>query len=261
MRAFGILGGMPAYLQRFDDGRSVAENVMRELLRPEGYLFDEVQFLLRTELSSPTTYNSILAAIAAGSERMGDIALSVGIDSTKAGKYLFVLRELGLVEREIPLTDPDPLRSRRGRYRIADRFVAFHFRHLQPNLSLIQVGRGSRVYEGHVAPDMPRLFDEARNEFVLAHLAREAAELIGEEIVEVGRHPGVFVRALGRTESGAGVAALVVPDPVPPLSGLEDELHELRRAFKGEIVKLTYGITARADRPLEVERVPDGELL
>jgi hypothetical protein len=261
VHAFGILGGMPAYLQRFDDALSVADNVMRELLRPEGYLFDEVQFLLRTELSTPQTYNSILAAVAAGAERMGDIALSVGIDSTTAGKYLHVLRELGLIRREIPLTDPDPLRSRRGRYRVADRFVAFHFRHLQPNLSLIQAGRGSRVLENHVLPDLPRLFDEGRREFVLAHLAREAAELVGEEIVEVGRHPGTFVHALGRTESGGAVAAVVVPDPVPPMSVLEDELAELRRAFGRDIVKLTYGITARPDRPLEVERVPEGELL
>ncbi|MFT7664488.1 MAG: AAA+ ATPase superfamily predicted ATPase [Planctomycetota bacterium] len=261
MHAFGILGGMPAYLRRFDDQRSVGENVMRELLRPEGYLFDEVQFLLRTELNNPTTYNSILAAVAGGAERMGDIALTVGVDSTTAGKYLHVLRELGLVMREIPLTDPDPLRSRRGRYRIADRFVAFHFRHLQPNVSLIQAGRGSRVYEQHVEPDFPRLFDEARLDFILAHLMREAADLIDDEVVEVGRHTGKFIRAVGRTSSGGAVAAIVVPDPVPKLAVLEKELHELNRAFGDSVVKLVYGITDRPDRPLEVERVPEGDLL
>ncbi len=261
LTAFGILGGMPAYLRRFDDERSLAENVMRDLLRPEGYLFDEVQFLLRSELTSPATYNSILAAVAAGNERMGDIALAVGVDSTTAGKYLHVLRELGLVAREIPLTDPDPLRSRRGRYRIADRFLAFHFRHLQPNLSLVQAGRGSRVYEQFVEPDLPRLFDEARRDFILSHLEREAADLVGDEIVEIGRHGGTFVRALGRTAGGSAVAAIVVPDPMPPISGLEDELAELRRAFGGEIVRLVYGITSKPERPLEVERVPEGELL
>ena len=72
-------------------------------------------FLLRTALSSPHTYNSILAAVARGSEKVGDIALSAGVDSPTANKYLHVLRELYLVERAIPLTDPDPLRSRRGR--------------------------------------------------------------------------------------------------------------------------------------------------
>jgi AAA+ ATPase superfamily predicted ATPase len=132
--AYGILGGMPAYLSRFDDRSSLRENLLRVALRPEGYLFDEVDFLLRAELSNPATYNSLLAALARGGERLNDIALDVGVDSTTANKYLHVLRELRLVEREVPLTDPDPLRSRRGTYRIADRFLAFHFRHVQPNL-------------------------------------------------------------------------------------------------------------------------------
>ena len=41
------------------------------------------------------------------------------------------------------------------------------------------------------------LFDEARLDFVLDHLHRDAAELAGDEIVEVGRHDGEFVRAVG----------------------------------------------------------------
>ncbi len=259
--AFGILGGMPAYLRRFRDERGLGENLLREVLRPEGYLFDEVTFLLRSELTNPTTYNSILAAVARGAEKVGDIALTVGVDSTTANKYLHVLRELRLVEREIPITDPDPLRSRRGRYRIADRFLAFHFRHLQPNLSLVHAGRGARVLEEFIEPDLPRLFDEARLDFVLSHLRREAAEVIGEELVETGRYPGRFVRAVGRTAGDGTVAAVVVPDGVRSTATLENELGELAAVFGDHPQKLVYGITSRADRPLEVELVPEDELL
>ena len=259
--AYAILGGMPAYLRRFDDRRSLRQNLLREVLRPEGYLFDEVQFLLRAELSNPATYNSILGAVARGAERVGDIALGVGVDSTTANKYLHVLRELRLVEREIPITDPDPLRSRRGRYRIADRFLSFHFRHLQPHLSLVQADRGERVFEQFIEPDFPRLFDEARTDFLLAHLRREAAELVADEIVEVGRFPGRFVRAVGRTAGGGTVAAVVIPDGTRSTASLENELGELEQAFGSTPTKLVYGVTARPDRPLEVERVPHGELL
>src|SRR5688572_8332544 len=168
--AYAVAGGMPAYLRRFDDARSLEDNLLRECLRPEGYFFDEVQFLLRTELSQPATYNSILSAVARGNEKLGDIALAVGVDTTHANKYLTTLRELQLVDREVPLTDPDPLRSRKGAYRVADRFLAFHFRHIQPNVSLIQAGRGLRVLEELVRPDFERLFDEARLDYVLSHL-------------------------------------------------------------------------------------------
>tara|TARA_R110002072_G_scaffold114317_8_gene244231 strand:- start:1541 stop:2890 length:1350 start_codon:yes stop_codon:yes gene_type:complete len=258
---YGILGGMPAYLRRFRESRSIEANLMAEVLRPEGYLFDEVNFLLRTELSSPATYNSILAAVAQGCDRVGDIALHVGVDSTTAGKYLHVLRELQLIARDIPITDPDPLRSRKGRYRIADRFLAFHFRHVQPNVSLIHAGRGRRVYEEFIAPDLERLFDEARTEFVLSHLTREAAELIGDEVVESGRHDGTWVRAVGRTAGGRTVAGVVVPEGSRSTATLENELGALTSVFGDTPIKLVYGITDRPDRALEVETVPEGELL
>lgn len=261
--AYAILGGMPAYLGRFDDRRSLRENLLREVFRPEGYLFDEVQFLLRNELSSPATYNSILAAVARGERRLGDIALAVGIDSTTANKYLSVLRELGLVEREVPITDPDPLRSRRGSYRVADRFLAFHFRHLQPHLSLVNAGRGARVIEEFVEPDRAELLDQARTDFVLDHLRHDAAEVLGREVVEASRHPGRYVRAAARTAGGRAVAAIVVPEDGTPSAVLESELADLARALadpEGPI-KIVYGIGANPERPLEVELVPEGELL
>jgi AAA+ ATPase superfamily predicted ATPase len=259
--AFAILGGMPAYLRRFEPGRPLLENVFRECLRPEGYLFDEVQFLLRSELTTPSTYNSILAAIARGADKVGDIALAVGIDSPTANKYLTTLRELQLVDREVPLTDPDPLRSRKGTYRIADRFLSFHFRHIQPHGSLIHAGRGSRVLEEYVQPDLERLYDEARLDFVLAHMRTQAAELAGDELSEIGRFPGRFVRAVARTKTGGGVAAIVVPEEPHSTALLEEELSEVRRGLGPRIVKLVYGLTARPDRPLEVELVPEGVLL
>lgn len=248
--AYGILGGMPAYLRRFDPALSISDNLMKEVLRPEGYLFDEVQFLLRTELQNPTTYNSILAAIARGCDRVGDIALTVGVDSPTANKYLHVLRELRIVERGVPLTDPDPLRSRRGTYHIADRFLAFHFRHIQPHLSLIEAGRGARVLEGHIQPDMAYLEREARQDFLLEHLNRSAAELIGDEIVETGRHPGRMVRALGRTADGTGVAA--IDEAEADSTALAQELADLLKVFDGKLLRLSYRLTEDCAKPLSV---------
>jgi uncharacterized protein len=233
--AYGIVGGMPAYLGRFDERGTVEENLMREVLRPEGYLFDEVHYLLHTELTNPSTYSSILAAVARGAERVGDVALAVGVDSPTANKYLHVLRELRLVAREVPLTDPDPLRSRRGVYRIADRFVAFHFRHVQPHLSSIEAGRGARVLEEFIRPDFPRLIEEARGELLLERLRHEAAELVGEEIADVGRHGGLAVRALARTVSGRGIAIVAAEAEAPTL---EEELKELRPALGAGLVQL-----------------------
>ncbi|MEX1024449.1 MAG: ATP-binding protein [Planctomycetota bacterium] len=252
--AFGILGGMPAYLRRFRDDRSLEDNVRREILRPEGYLFDEVQFLLRTELKSPTTYNSILAAIARGSERVGDVALSVGVDTTTANKYLHVLRELRLVERLVPLTDPDPLRSRRGTYCIADRFLHFHFRHIQPHLSRIEAGRGAKVWKEHVQPDLERIWDGATDAFLADHLQHEASELLDDEIVEVGPHGKSGVRVIGRTVEDRAVACLLETDGALGTPALDAELRALASVFPAGVSQLVYAWTGDPARPLEVRR-------
>ena len=254
--AYAVLGGMPAYLRRCDTDLSLEDNLLREVLRPEGYLFDEVQFLLRSELTSPATYNSILAAVARGAERVGDIALSVGVDSTTANRYLSTLRELRLIARDVPITDPDPLRSRRGTYRIADRFLAFHFRHVQPNISLIEAGRGERVLEEFVRPDLPRLYDEARTDFMIDHLLHEAGNLVGDEVVEAGRTRGEVVRAVGRLAGGGIVAGLVSSAEAGPEAALEREVTELHAALGGPVHKLVYTLVGEADRPLGVRVEP-----
>jgi AAA+ ATPase superfamily predicted ATPase len=251
--AYGIVGGMPAYLGRFDERITLEENLLREVLRPEGYLFDEVHYLLHTELTNPSTYSSILAAVARGAERVGDVALSVGVDSPTANKYLHVLRELRLVAREVPLTDPDPLRSRRGVYRIADRFVAFHFRHVQPHISLIEAGRGARVLEEFIRPDLPRLAEEARSELLLERLRHDGAALLGEEIADIGRHSGRAVRALARTVSGRGVAVVAAEAAA---GEAEDELKELRPALGAGLVQLVATRARGGEAVLSLRQAP-----
>ena len=66
---------------------------------------------------------------------------------------------------------------------------------------------------------------------------------------------------MGRTARGQTVAGVIVPDGQVQTTALEDELAELTQVFGVEPQKLVYGITGRVDRPLEVELVPEGELL
>jgi len=253
LAAYAILGGMPAYLSRFRTDASLEENVIAEALRPEGYLHDEVQFLLKNELSNPATYNSILSAIARGERKLGDIALSIGVEGTTANRYLTVLRDLGIVERQIPVTDPDPLRSRRGTYHLKDRFVAFHGRYVQPNLSLIAAGRGERVFREQLLPELPALLDDARTDFVLEHMAKHAADLIGTEILELGRHSGTLIRAAARTADGRGLAGVLHPETKLDLEELSAEVSVLDRAFSGETHVIVYRTTADARSPLDAD--------
>jgi AAA+ ATPase superfamily predicted ATPase len=145
IRAWSMLGGIPYYLLLFDDRRSLGKNIQAAFLDLGAPLRDEVEFLLRQELREPRVYFGILAAIAAGNRKLSEILNTTGLGAPTVSKYLSVLQDLGLVTREVPISEPKPEKSKKGLYAIADPFVRFWFRFLLPNRSLLETGRGDQV--------------------------------------------------------------------------------------------------------------------
>jgi len=140
VRAFAVLGGIPAYLLQFTEQLSILENIEQRVLAAGSYLFEEPRLLLLQELTDPSRYFSILEAIANKRTRMHEISQTVGLPASSLPFYLGTLRELGLIERVVPVTEPHPERSKQGSYRLLDHFFRFWFSFVYPNRSLL--GRG-----------------------------------------------------------------------------------------------------------------------
>lgn len=153
IRSYSITGGTPMYLTLFDYEQSLAENVQSQVLSPIAVLYNEPEFLLRTELRNPARYMSILEAVALGHTTPNEISGATGIDSGPLSKYLRTLRRLRLIDREIPVT-ASAKKSKRSRYRIADEFLRFWFRYVEPNRSSIEEAP-TTVFEGTIEPDLP----------------------------------------------------------------------------------------------------------
>jgi MazG family protein len=78
---------------------------------------------------------------------------ATGIDSGPLSKYLQTLRRLRLIDREVPVT-ASPKQSKRSRYRVADEFLRFWFRFVEPNRSSIEQAPDI-VYDGTIEPNLP----------------------------------------------------------------------------------------------------------
>ncbi len=171
LTAYGILGGIPAYLERFSSTRSIQQNLLREALNGQGFFFEEVNFLLRTELNHIATYLSILKAVAGGATRASEIASRAGLSATGAMKYLGILREMGLLRRDVPATEAYPDKSKRGLYLVDDPFITFWCRFILPYQGLIQAGQGETVWEQYIKPQLNthlgHVFEEVCRLFVL----------------------------------------------------------------------------------------------
>ena len=125
--AYGILGGVPRYLEAFDDSLTLEENIAGKILERGAYLNEEPNNLLKAELRDPNVYNSILSAIANGKNKVQEISDYIHEEKSKVSKYLVVLQTMRLVEKCIPCGENDS--SRTGIYRLTDNFFRFWFRY------------------------------------------------------------------------------------------------------------------------------------
>jgi AAA+ ATPase superfamily predicted ATPase len=144
IRTYAILGGVPFYLDKFDPGISALENAKKEILSKKGRLYEEVDFLLREEMREPDVYKGILSAIAQGNAKVADIANRAGIKASDMDRYLKTLIMLGIIRKEIPVTEK---KSKRTLYTIDDNFFDFYSRFFEPYRSDIEMGEMRNIEE------------------------------------------------------------------------------------------------------------------
>ena len=148
IRLYAVAGGMPDYLEEFDDRRSLREELIRLAFSPDGRLFREAPDLLRSEFTEPRTYETIVRAIARGANTPALIATQAGLSgANRTTPYLERLIELGLVERRtLPTHQTDP-RPRISQYVLADGYLRFYYALVDPWRSAIQLGQGRSILD------------------------------------------------------------------------------------------------------------------
>jgi len=112
-------------------------------------------------LRDPKQYLSVLEAISFGHTRLNEIVQHTALDRGPASKYLAVLQELRLVEREVPVTEPAPHQSRKGIYRISDPFFRFWFRFVNAHRSELADRGAHHVLTTHIVPHLELFVGQA----------------------------------------------------------------------------------------------------
>lgn len=129
---YSITGGVPKYLEFFDDDRSLKEQLKENVLSKNGFLYEEPNFLLKSESMTALNYFSIIKAIADGNHKLNKIASVLQLDTSLLTPYLSTLSELGFIEKRTPVTEKNPEKSRKNLYFIADNFIRYWFRYVYP---------------------------------------------------------------------------------------------------------------------------------
>lgn len=156
---YAVTGGVPKYIELFGKNADVYTAINDHVLATSGFLYEEPVFLLRNEVYEIGSYFSIIKVIAAGNTKPGKIASILEIPQTSLSKYLYTLIELDIIEREVPVTEDNPSKSKKGLYKIKDNFIRFWFRFVYPYRSYLERGETAFVMnkirqnfiDGHVS--------------------------------------------------------------------------------------------------------------
>lgn len=135
---YAVTGGVPKYIESVREEETIYEAIKKYVVNPSGYLYDEPNFLLQQEVSEVGSYFSLLRTIAAGNSKLSAVATSLGVPQTSLTKYLKTLIDLDILEREVPITEDNPEKSKKGQYRIKDNYLRFWFAFIYPNRSFIE---------------------------------------------------------------------------------------------------------------------------
>ncbi|ADB63577.1 ATPase (plasmid) [Haloterrigena turkmenica DSM 5511] len=247
MFAWGVFGGTPYYLDGVELDHDLGTVIQRSILSQQGFLHNEPEYVLRTELTEPNRYFAILKAIAAGNTTANEIAGTVGIDGKQISTYAQKLERLRLVEREVPITE-DKTKSRRGRYRIVDPLFRFWFRFVYGNEDRYE-RLSDDAYETVIEPEMA---DFVSQEF--ERLCQDALPELypAETFVDIGRwwYKEHEVDVVGLTDDGTMVAGeckfTSSPLDYGALASLEDHADEIRWAPNSGDVERKYVLFARS---------------
>ncbi|MBI4265548.1 MAG: ATP-binding protein [Acidobacteria bacterium] len=180
IEAYAACGGYPLHLAAWDPTRPTEKNLERLAGRAGSVLLEDAPAIMGEELPDAVGYPRILAAIGRGRTRYAEIAGDAG---QRVEHALDVLARAGLVEKIVPVGAP---KAARPIYAIADVYLAFWFRVLYSDLSLIEAGQGAAVlrrarprWQNHLG----RLFEDVAR----AHARRLVARGDLPEDLVVGR--------------------------------------------------------------------------
>lgn len=170
---YAVTGGVPKYIELFSQSNDIYSAIETCVLNRSGYLYDEPHFLLQQEVSEVGSYFSIIKAIAAGNTKLSAIAGVLEVKSTSLTKYLKTLIDLDILEREVPVTEDSPEKSKKGLYKIKDNYLRFWFAFVYPNMSFIESGHGRIV------------MDKIRKSLVRNHIAFVYEDICRERMWEI----------------------------------------------------------------------------
>ena len=183
---YSVTGGVPKYIEMFNGNKTIFASISQNILNKQSFLYEEPNFLLKNEVAEVGSYFSIIKTIAQGNHKLSKISTVLEVPQTGLSKYLQTLINLDILEREVPITESNPEKSKKGLYKIKDNFILFWFNFVYPNLSYIETNNSKIV------------LDKIKNNFADNHVSYVYEQICREKAWDINISKQLGYNKIGR---------------------------------------------------------------
>jgi uncharacterized protein len=190
IKTYGVLGGVPYYINQIDENISFDENIVNNIINKNKILYNEVENLLRQEFREPAVYYSIIEAVAMGATKLNDIYNRTFIEKGKLSTYLIRLIELNIVKREYSIDTKTKSKSKksRGLYKLDNNYFKFYFRYIYPYISEIEKGQHPEVFESIIKNSLNHYLGDVFEDVCIEYLiSKNKRKELPVKFLKIGR--------------------------------------------------------------------------
>ena len=141
IKIWGMVDGIPYYLERFDPDRTLTENITRQFLN-DCFFEDEAALALVEEYNKPAMVQSIVDAVANGNMRLSDIASYCGKETSQTSTSIKYLCDTGILEKYRPVDNPH---GKSTRYWMTDHFLKFWIKRVDDQRDMVRTDNAEAV--------------------------------------------------------------------------------------------------------------------
>jgi len=170
VQLFSVLGGYPGLWKYINRQKNVRENLCSLFYAENAPIKLESEAYISRELRETGVYHTLLAAIAAGKNKLNELHIHTGFSRAKISVYLKNLMELELVEKIFSCECEGSENTKKGIYGISLPVVYFYFKYLYPNFSNMTLEPTFTYFSQHVLADFRTFAGRAFEQMCFEHI-------------------------------------------------------------------------------------------
>lgn len=170
IKVYGIIGGVPGYMNRWNSKADIKTNICRLILSRSGSMFGAAEALMGEGLRELSVYETILAHLAAGDNKLNELYQKTGFSRAKISVYLKNLRAFDIIQKVVSFETGGWENTKKGVYRISDNFINFWFHFIYPHLSELYMLGAEAFYDRYIAVGLDAYLNRYFTEVCMEYL-------------------------------------------------------------------------------------------